>query len=289
METIWTIMPFVDCWEQTQQAVHDVLKQQGVETRLLLIDNGSSAETRQLVEQHTVPPAVLVWHHDPPMSSLAATWNAALDFVWAAGGDCAWVCNNDVRLHRDTVWFLRDIQVATNALFVSAVGVTGEQFYAATVSAKRDIIHGNEIVFDPAARGGPDFSCYLISKECHELKRFDENFTPAYCEDLDYHRRLMLAGEGSRIFSINVPYLHVDNGSGTLKSWEPERRARFEEQVGKGSRRYYELKWGGPVNEERFLFPFEAVGDPAHAFIDHCPQGCVTTPQLQAHGCGGRA
>jgi len=130
----------------------------------------------------------------------------------------------------------------SEALFVSAVGVAPEQFSPEFEP------------FDQHARGGPDFSCFLISRACHHRFQFDEGFVPAFCEDLDYHRRLMLAGEGHRIFSVNLPYLHY--GSATLKAMEPGARATVEEKIERQSRAYYQRKWGGPVNAERFVRPF---------------------------------
>lgn len=92
------------------------------------------------------------------------------------------------------------------------------------------------------------------------------------CEDLDLHRRLLLAGCGSRVFSLNYPFLHY--ASGTLKAMTPEKRANLERRIGH-SRAYYQKKWGGNCNEERFLRPF----DEASAVED----GSATTPWLQFH------
>jgi hypothetical protein len=133
--------------------------------------------------------------------------------------------------------------------------------------AKREVV----------SKGGPDFSCFLISKEGHEKYPFDEAFSPAYCEDLDMHRRYILGGDGDKIFSVNLPYWHVDHGSGTLKAVSAERRAKIEGQINAGSRAYYQRKWGGPVNAERYTIPFE----------EQSAQDGVTTPELQRVILGG--
>ncbi len=129
------------------------------------------------------------------------------------------------------------------------------------------------------SKGGPDFSCFLISRACHWKYAFDENFVPAFCEDLDYHRRLMLAGDGHKIFSVNVPYLHY--ASQTLKTSTPEARAAIERRIGQ-SRAYYERKWGGPVNAEIFWAPFGREPE------DRLPPCGPTTPELQAYIQGTR-
>lgn len=267
----WIICPFIDLWEMTNRAVVDFLEQ-SIETRVLLINNGSGSEARAAAErlQHETRRRVLVWHHDPRLPSLSATWNRALDFVWSVEGKQAMVVNNDTRLRRDTYELLKSVLEAENALLVSAVGVREDQFN----SDERLLYTGAPLLADH--RGGPDFSCYLISRAGHEKYIFDEVFTPAFCEDLDLHRRMMLGGDGSRIFSVNVPFLHY--GSQTIQQASSENRAKIEAAIERGSRAYYRLKWGGPVNEETTNTPF---GKPV------TDGTCTRTPDLQSHGCGG--
>lgn len=93
------------------------------------------------------------------------------------------------------------------------------------------------------------------------------------CEDLDMHRRYLLGGDGDKIFSVNLPYLHL--ASQTLKSVSPEQRQRIEHQIETVSRAHYLRSWGGPVNAETYL----RKGDPSSAVTD----GTATTPHLQAH------
>ena len=270
---IWCIVPVVAGLDMTEAAIADLLAQ-SVQTRILIVnqavDDGFREHLEKLSEEY--PDRVFVWSHEPTLPSLAATWNCALKFVWGTGGDVAFVVNNDVRLRPDTVEWLQKILTLTNALFVSAVGVTKEQF---------DPSEGLIFPDDPDAdqpklsKGGPDFSCFLISKECHMRFRFDENFIPAFCEDLDYHRRLMLAGEGKRIFSVNLPYLHL--ASQTLKQVDPLQRERIEASINANSRRYYKRKWGGPVNQETFFSPFDEGVQISTAGMPNPP----TTPDLQ--------
>lgn len=280
-------MPVLAHPEYTRAAISDVLAQT-VPVRLLIINQGVDEAFREELEKiaEASPDRVLVWSHQPPLPSLAATWNRALAAVWEAStGDTAgWVAlvvNNDVRLRPDTIAMLRTVQDQTDALFVSCVGVTPEDFARTQKEAAIDLVG------DLTQLGGPDFSCFLISFACHDRFRFDEHFIPAFCEDLDYHRRLLLAGEGARIFSINLPYLHY--GSATIKALEPKSRAATERAIETGSRAYYARKWGGPVNAERYRMP-RAVADTDHlsaldldALYDGRDDGTATTPYLQAH------
>lgn len=264
-EPTWVIMPVLASPAYTEAAISDVLAQ-SVPTRLLLLNQGVDDAFRQRLERiaEQADDRVFCWHHQPSLPSLAASWNRALDFVWACGGREALVVNNDVRLHRGTVAGLLEVLRGVEALFVSAVGVTAEQFAA---------IDGRDLQINAGARGGPDFSCFLISKECHDRYRFDEGCVPAYLEDLSYHRDLLLAGEGHRIFSINLPYLHY--ASGTLKAVDPKERQRIETSIAQGSRSYYRRVWGGDANQETFM----RKGDPSSAVTG----GMATTPYLQAH------
>jgi hypothetical protein len=99
------------------------------------------------------------------------------------------------------------------------------------------------------------------------------------CEDLDYHRRLMLAGEGARIFSVNLPYLHY--ASATLKALPEQDAVRIRQQIEQVSRAYYARKWGGPVNHETYWYPFDRHTteyriDPVMLAVEP-----PTTPELQ--------
>lgn len=248
----WIIMPILAHPEYTRAAIADCLAQT-VDARLLLVNQGVDDafrdELERIAEAHD--DRVLLWNHQPPLPSLAGTWNEALRFVWASGGQEALVVNNDVRLHRSTYEHL-STALWRDGLFVSAVGVTPEQFDPAAVYS--DVTRDGPLY---GSHGGPDFSCFLISRDCHERFQFDEGFVPAFCEDLDYHRRLILAGNGALIFSVNLPYLHY--GSTTLKTVKD--RGPIDRAIAQGARAYYRRKWGGDCNQETFVLPFRQRED----------------------------
>jgi len=266
-DPVWCVLPVLAGPAITEAALGDLLAQ-SLPTRILLLNQGVDDDFRDHLERLAEQDArIFLWHHQPPLPSLSASWNCALDTVWAMGGTEAVVVNNDVRLSPWTAGHLRHVLKHQHALFVSAVGVTAEDF--ARVEKP-----------DPATeiqKGGPDFSCFLISRACHERFRFDENFIPSFCEDLDLHRRLLLAGEGSRIFSVNLPYLHL--ASQTLKLLPVEEADRIRRQIETVSRAHYARKWGGPVNQETYLEPFGGSWSERAKRDD----GTATTPYLQAH------
>lgn len=262
MNRPWVIMPVMVGPEMTIAALSDLLVQT-MPCRILVVNQGVEDPFRdqleRIAEEHD---QVMLWNHQPPLPSLSATWNRALDAAWEAGTVEALVVNNDVRLHRQTLEILSTVRTDTGASLVSAVGVTAEQFDPSVELVTAEVCG--------SSRGGPDFSCFLIARSCHQAYRFDEQFIPAHCEDLDYHRRLLLDGHGSRIFSVGLPYLHL--GAQTIKLSSPAQRARIEHLTETVARAHYVKKWGGPVNHERYRVPFDADTD---------AEG-VTTPELQA-------
>lgn len=272
----WCLIPTLDAVDYTEQAVADCLAQTGVDPAVLVVNNGGTTDTRQRLNQLqlTHPERCFVWHHDPPLPSLSATWNRMLQFVWAQGGASALVVNNDVRLDPWTYNGLLGVQAREQALFVSAVGWDERRWMD---SMFNDRAAADPIREEPLHKGGPDFSCFLLTQSGHWQYPFDESFIPAYCEDLDTHRRYMLGGDGTRIFSVNLPYLHF--ASRTLNQSEAHRAAigaRIDQ-----SRAYYKRKWGGDVNQERFLVPFG--GPSGEMMTDMCEAEPydVTTPTLQ--------
>lgn len=274
-DPIWCVMPILAGPAMTEAAIGDLLAQ-SVPTRLLLINQGVDDAFRDRLERlaEQEPERIFLWSHQPPLPSLSASWNRALNFVWSVGGEVALVVNNDVRLDADTIRILDKALFYDDALFVSAVGVTVEQFDARPKYSEMHGLSREFFVGDGpfVTKGGPDFSCFLISRAAHWKYPFDERFVPAYGEDCDTHRRYMLGGDAARIFSINLPYLHY--ASGTLKQLPPKEREELERRIG-GSRAYYAQKWGPDgINGETFTIPFDVAS----------ARGGVTNPELQRRG-----
>jgi GT2 family glycosyltransferase len=127
-------------------------------------------------------------------------------------------------------------------------------FYKDTLSKMIDFIKADStgIMWCPIHNAGNAFSCFAISDKCiEEIGYFDENFYPAYYEDCDYARRLLL--KGREITSItDCAYIH--KGSQTLARFtDEEMDDHYKTFV--ANRDYYALKWGGLPLEETNLFP----------------------------------
>jgi hypothetical protein len=263
----WVVCPFLNRWDWTAQALTDALAQT-VQPDVLAIAIGVDDDTRQALEAWAErEPRLHPWCWTPGLPSLSATWNRALEFVWSLGGVDALVINNDVRIRPELYETLRCVRETSMALFVSAVGRREPDIAAMTEALWAKVV--DDLVRDDHfGKGGPDFSCFLITEEGHGDYPFDEGFQPAYCEDCDAHRRYLLGGDGEHIFSVNFPYLHY--GAGTINA-EPAQAERWAAKIAR-SRAHYVRKWGGTVNEERFTIPFDASTAQDH----------VTNPELQA-------
>ena len=263
------IIPFIDCLDDTRDALGDALEQLRGTSDVLLIDQGSTdTRTRQWADQVQELSHVRLWRHAPPMPSLAATWNAALDYAWEAGYPDAMVWNNDVRVAPWMYAALREVAAKHALWFCTPINCQGSdpEAWRAPIDAET---HGLSL-------GGPDFSCFLITPECHAKYRFDERFQPAYHEDGDYHRRQWLGGDGGKIAGCTLPYLHY--GSRTIHR-SPEVHAAFVRQFEVCRVRYVQ-KWGGVPHHERKVTPdsaedLDGVGTPG-GYLTMAP------PQVEA-------
>lgn len=91
---------------------------------------------------------------------------------------------------------------------------------------------------------------------------FDENYVPAYCEDIDYDYRCQLLGVHIENLKVDVEHF----GSATLKG-----SVHYQRENGRSypaNRQYYEAKWGGFVGHESYTTPFDEGGSPRDWTLD---------------------
>lgn len=239
------VIPFVEQLELTDHALGDALTQLGGDVRVLLINNGGALPPGALTRRFD--PRVLYWHHSPPLAALAATWNFALDTAWALGFHDCMVWNNDIRVQPDMYADLRSYAAQLHLDFATPVNTRDqEQDPDVPLWQQRVQLEGGPQQLRRFL-GGPDFSCFYITRELHADHRFDPRFRPAYFEDGDYHRRLWLAGDGRRIAGLPLPYLHL--GSQTIRR-DAEAAREFAPKF-EACKAAYIRKWGGPPHQER--------------------------------------
>lgn len=217
----------------TRAAVASFLKQD-IPVQVLVIDNGSTDGTTEWL--HSQPVYTI---HYKQAKSVAECWNRAIRLCLKED-DHVLVCNNDVELRPDTYRLLME----NGGSFVTAIEVFDKKQMDA-VDVTRQGPH-------------PDFSCFLIRKECwQKFCGFDEGMKIAYVEDCDAHVRLHRLGIPA--ISIYVPFYHAK--SSTVKQADPEEAQRICEQADRNRERFYE-KYGVRVGTPEYstLFTAETFG-----------------------------
>lgn len=172
--------------------------------------------------------AQLTVHPYEPGRSLAACWNDALLRAYPDGADVLLLANDDVVFTQGDVDRLAEAAAANR------------EYYGVTC-AGRDLRSGERV----PTHG---YSCIALNPVALEVVGcFDENFFPAWWEDIDYHRRAFLLGlRDTNCPSTNV--LHLGGGSRFLAELTGATVA------GNLNERYYDLKWGP---QPHYAHPFD--------------------------------
>lgn len=141
------------------------------------------------------------------------------------------------------------------------------------ISSGSWLITGNDVQFKPGSlskvaqveESTPDadmicadgYSVFVMTASGRKkVGLFDENFYPAYHEDCDHWRRVVLSGAKA----VNVPgfeFVHGEGpggGSCTINS-DPALKELMGRRM-QELRSYYSRKWGGPPGSETFKTPF---------------------------------
>jgi len=221
----WIVMLTLNCRALTELALAPVWAQD-IPVRLIIIDASSDDGTAEWIragwQSEGKPYATLITL--PRTAGVSKAWNVALNHIFIyCKAEHALVINNDVQLRPDTYRRLLE----DGSPFVTAVGssTAGTQY------------PGGEPTM--ARRPHPDFSCFLIRRECWDRTgQFDEHMK-IYVSDLDYHIRM------HHVFinacCIDLPFLHY--ASGTLKQSEEPERERILKQA-EQDRMTFTNKWG---------------------------------------------
>jgi GT2 family glycosyltransferase len=225
-------MPIYECLSLTRDAIASCLAQDipgGVQV-LAVIDRGTDGVAQWLRAQ-----GLRVQVVEAPGCGVSKAWNLALGHVFGREGrDFALVVNSDVRLRPDAYRRLVDDQ----GQFVTCVGTSsGAKFPGGEPSGK--------------TRPHPDFSCFLIRRECWtNIGRFDDSMR-IYCSDGDYHLRMYKAGITA--YCIDLPFYHY--ASGTLKNADPDDRERIL-KIAARDREVFTAKWGFEMGSSEYYEQF---------------------------------
>ena len=207
-----------------------------------------------LRSEHSLEVFVIPQYRD--QLPLAGAWNRGADECWRKKCDFALICNDDILL---SPFAIDNMVEALCDLSWDGILVSGQN--ARGLMAPDDVLTV-ESKFKPerSITGGPDFACFMITRETVALAgRFDENFYPAYFEDNDYHRRIILAGyEASAVPAATMYHYGSQTQIATGTPVVPS--MMFEK-----NRAYFVQKWGGVPGHETFTVPFN---DPTKTIKD---------------------
>lgn len=116
----------------------------------------------------------------------------------------------------------------------------------------------DELLVNGSGHSGNAFSLFLLKKKGFEqIGPFDENLRPAYYEDNDYVRRLIL--QGSNHYTVQeATFGHV--GSATVRILTDEQLKEHHRKFRRNTE-YYKLKWGGLPTKETYIEPFNGLSE----------------------------
>lgn len=252
MDKVAIIIPCINLWNKyTKPCIDSVVAAcEGLDYRILLIDNASTDETS--VEAGKLVSNTFAHQRNELMWGCAESWNFGVKDAFTRGFDNVLILNNDIVLHPESVKLLiaRFKQDKEKKLaIVSCMDVKGECEQPLAV-LHLDVTHKNTI----AEAENPHFSAFMINKNTFDkVGEFDARFFPAYFEDNDYHYRINLIGMKAIVLPTAMFYHY---GSGTQNEaliFPVVNGDKFDR-----NREYYKSKWGGVPGQETYETPFNA-------------------------------
>jgi len=177
---------------------------------------------------------------------VSGAWNLGMKKVLKAGYKHAFILNDDLKFPKgsiDTIW---ETLLDTGAALVSPTQVRPP---VKLTGYKSDVLR----------EGGADFFCFAIDIEqvIDSAGWFDENFYPAYFEDNDMHRRMILSGLTTYVHD-GCEVFHEGSKTQNLNRHKPVTNAhQFE-----SNKAYFALKWGGRPHsgDDIYMTPFNNPG-----------------------------
>lgn len=205
------------------------------------VDAISSIKTSYTYEVKIIPQ----YRIEQPLS---AAWNQGLDWSLERKHTFTLIINDDILFSPQCIdhmiQSLLEYEQNDNVVMITGNNVKGLfEEPSHVLDYQTDVI---------AYQESPDFACFMVRPEVqHKIGRFDENFTPAYFEDNDYHYRILLAGCHA-LNAVSAPYYHYGSQTQNANEWFAVVPA-FAFDLNKS---YYVDKWGGIPGKELFSNPY---------------------------------
>ena len=172
--------------------------------------------------------------HSTGQQSVSQAWNLGVEEGKKAGCDYILVINTDIVFKHNAIDRLVDFAVA----HPEAVMWTGTECDdLATLESCQET---EKITFNP------HYSCFMVKSDFFDnAGKFDENFSPSYCEDVDMYTRLLFLGKKAYKYGGALFY-HF--GSTTIKSDQNLLKNNFKTHS--ACQLYFLQKWGSPMIED---------------------------------------
>ncbi len=175
---------------------------------------------------------------------LARGWNRGVREALQAGHRYVLLPNMDIVFHPECIGNL--VEFANQS--------RREVIWSATPVVEEKELSG--VSLSTERRADVYFSCFLLDHRLFQtVGEFDEQFRPAYYEDIDMLYRMKLMGEVGAS-SSSARYFHYELGSMKGDAMVGiDSAAQIRLLVGENDARY-ERKWGGRPGRERFTKPY---------------------------------
>ena len=193
---------------------------QDITVDLFVYDNGSTDRTHEWL--HAAPYTNMHAYINYVNQGVSRGWNSVLgDLFDLKGYDHCLVVGNDTILAPWTY---------SSLLFTEQLFVTGVDIGMNPLPERPDIL---------PLSPHPDFSCFLIQRECWEIVGpFNEQMV-SYASDCDYHARAHVLGVP--LYKASVPYNH--ERSSTIKNASPQEQKQLHMRANL-DREEFKKRWG---------------------------------------------
>lgn len=222
--------------EMNQRCIKSAVEQD-IPTHVHIYDNESTDGTKDwLDELHATGDYRRMNHSSGVDLGVSEGWNYVLDILFKN-----WEAEHVLVINSDTIlppWFYSTL-LSYPGPFITGVSV-GSMEEIATIPPRKELA--------PC----PDFSAFLIRKECWDtVGEFDGKMV-LYASDNDYHLRAHYAGV--RLMNAGTPFFH--QRSSTLNNASPleKNTIRFQAEA---DRAEFRRKWGCSIGDAAYHALFE--------------------------------
>lgn len=216
MRQVFYTMPTYKCFDLAYEGIEAAMHGSMPPNKIIVVDNSGdgsgTAYLTPLVEKYS---NVFIWPQTYNLGC-ARAWNLIHQTI---DDDYIIIANDDVKVHHDTI---ERVVLAAD-------------------------LYTDEVIFSPSA--GNAYSFFLLKNKGYKhIGPFDDNFYPAYFEDVDHYRRATLLGYKLMIVN-DAPIDH--ERSSTIKRYTRQEMEMHHNSF-RANEAYYIRKHGGLPHQETY-------------------------------------